>query len=192
MVQKFLSSWSSCLPRATSGQSCWAAAAPLGAGGSVPPSVQLGRDRGPCVGSVLMGTQHVVVGSRLCGYTRVPWWVSCCLWACPRLDGVPRTCCTATFDLLLRLWVWPRPRSRLLREVWACVPAQRPQARRGGLGRARTACGACGQGDKSPTLLPCLWLLSPKDSQALSIPPSRHPPPPSPRGHHILSSPNWL
>lgn len=144
------------------------------------------------MGSVLMGTHRVVVGSHLCAYTCVPWWVSCRPWACPRLDGVPRTCYTATLDLLLRLWVWPRPRSRLLREVWACIPAQRPRARRGGLGRARAACGACGQGDKSPTLLPCLWLLGPKDGQALAILPSRHPPPPPPRGHHILSSPNWL
>lgn len=40
MVQKFLSSSSSWLPRAASGQSCWAAPAPLGA--SMPPSVQLG------------------------------------------------------------------------------------------------------------------------------------------------------
>lgn len=146
MVQIFLSSGPAWLSHAISSQSCWASPAPLGA--SVPPSVRLGRDEWPCVGSIFMGTQHVVVSSCLCRYTHVPWWVSCSHWTCPRLDGVSRTCCTATFDLLLRLWVWPRPRSRLLREVWACIPAQRPWARRGGLGRARTACRACGQGDK--------------------------------------------
>lgn len=138
-VQKFLPSEPSWLPRATSSQSCWAAPAPLGA--SVAPSTQLGRGRGPVRG-------RPVCGRFVCGETRVCRGVEPPRGACPRPDGVPRTCRTATFDLLLRPWVWPRPRSRLLREVWACVPAGRPGARRGGPGRAGAACRACGQGDE--------------------------------------------
>lgn len=102
---------------------------------------------GPSEWGLYLGHQHAVMGSRLCGYT-------CALvgelqpMGLPCPDQFPRTCCTATFDLLLRLWVWPRPRSRLLREVWACIPAQRLWARRGGPGRARAACRTCGLGDK--------------------------------------------
>lgn len=106
----------------------------------------LHRWAGP--GAMFAGARYGVAGLRLCRYTRVPRQVSCRRGACPRPGGVPRTCCTATFDLLLRLWVWPRPRSRLLREVWARVPARRLGARRGGPGRAGAACRACGQGDE--------------------------------------------
>lgn len=80
--------------------------------------------------------------------------------ACPLQVRVPRTRFMATFDLLLRLWVWPRPRSRLLREVWACVPAQRLEARSSGLGRARAAYGACGQGGQGYTGVQCSFSAS--------------------------------
>lgn len=119
-------------------------------GGSCPtrglggPICTAGQGLGPCLRAPSMGWRVSVYVDN----TRVPRQVSCRRGACPRPGGVPRTCCTATFDLLLRLWVWPRPRSRLLREVWARVPARRLGARRGGPGRAGAACRACGQGDE--------------------------------------------
>lgn len=80
--------------------------------------------------------------------------------ACPLQVRVPRTRFMATFDLLLRLWVWPRPRSRLLREVWACVPAQRLEARNSGLGQTRAAYGACGQGGQEYMGVQCSFSAS--------------------------------
>lgn len=96
--------------------------------GLSPPPVHWAGPGGP-VWSLCLCSQHEGLGSPLCGCTCTPVGERR-----PVPGWVPRTCCTATFDLLLRLWVWPRPRSRLLREVWACIPAQGPWARRGGPG----------------------------------------------------------
>lgn len=115
-----------CLPHATSGQDSRAAVTLVGVTGG--PSVQRAGLLASQVG--VSWAPSVLWGLCLSGHTHM------CLVGEWQPEQGPGTCRMAAFDLLLRPWVWPRPRSRLLREVWACVPAQGLWARRGGLGRA--------------------------------------------------------